>query len=427
MATVFTKPNYITLKNGLKIVHVPFAGIESANFVLKGRGGADFEQPEQYGLAHMLEHMAFRGTKKYPDSKQFKDLIGNLGGSINASTSYSNVSYKCKVLKKDLEAAFDHLSQQSIEPLLRSEDLEKEKGIVLEEINRMKENPKYEFFDLLAKKVYGTQRLSCDVIGTEATVNAITAENLADYHATYYGAENFVLSVCADVSSDEIFALGEKYFSSMPSGKAFAIPDYVYDTNEMVLSYKKDDAKQSLLLLEYPGYNYWDDRKYSKFILSDILGGGMSSRLFKTIREDHSLAYSVGSFTDANENYGTIGVSAGISDDNLEKVLDLIKVELRKIVERPVLVEEFTRAKNMLIADYAFGEENPASRASYYAKTFLKGLYDKTPEETLKKYEEVTIESVQKAAQELFALKPHVFLYTKSVDQDRLEKSWKQQ
>ncbi len=201
-----------TLKNGLRVVYVPFEGVDSITFRMVGRAGGLWEKSEEYGIAHFIEHLAFDGTEKYPDPDDFRGLIENIGGSLNAYTTYEEVNYQVKVVKEEMERAFEFLSQQVIHPLFRKEDIEKQRTVITQELNMYMDDPVANFQISSQKHIFSKgSRLQEPLIGTNKTLKTIDQGQIKNYFARNYLADNFVLSVCGSNAKDDIYKHASKY------------------------------------------------------------------------------------------------------------------------------------------------------------------------------------------------------------------------
>ena len=419
------KPTVKKLDNGLKVVYVPFKGIDSVNFRLVGRAGGMWENPQSFGVAHYIEHLAFDGTKKYPDPDVFRGLVEDNGGFINAYTSYFEVNYQAKILKQEMEKAFDFLSQQAIHPLFRDEDIEKQRTIIIQEHKMYLDNPVEKFDQNSQKHVYAKgSRFQEPLIGTFEALEKMNKESIKEYFDRNYIGDNFVLSICGDGVEKECFELATKYFSEMPQGNKNEYTKGHYVDEDKTYTENNNEIKQATVSVMYPTPVLYTPNFYPAKYLNTVFGGGFMSRLFKEIRQNKGLAYYVQSMYQANASFGTLDAIAQIEPENVEKVLKLIKTEISKISKTGITKQEFDRTRKSIISTFAFDNENPGKKADTEGKLVLNGQENDTYETILEKYMEVTIEDVNKIAKEIFSHHPKIRVLSNNITNKQVLNAW---
>lgn len=418
------EPKRHKLKNGLRIIFIPNKSVESVAVILKGMAGSRHENRNQVGIAHFLEHLVFDGTEKYPTSKELESLIESLGGMANAATSSEYVEYWTKGLKQHIESSFEYLSQLFLHPLLKEKDIKKEKTVIEQEINRFKDSPGMYTSRLSYKLLYPNQRLGNYVSGDVEDIKKINKSNIQDFYDKNYVAENFVLVVCGNVEEKKVLDLAKKYFGHMRNGTTTKLKDPIKNTETNFLVENRSELMQSTLKMDYYSYHTLDDKKYTAVFLANILGGGIMSRLFQKLREEHGLVYSVGAGLATGTNFGTFSIVTGLAEDKIIKCLELIKTELKLVQKEKITKEEYESTLNRILASAVMSFEDPLSIAGYYANAAIFNPKIKTINDTLNKYKAVKIDQILDVANELFEQNPKITLLTKSLKQEQLEKTF---
>ena len=415
-------PQTKTLKNGLRIIHVPFPNLHSVSLKLMGRAGSSWEGLNETGVAHFLEHLSFEGTQKYPSYDKLQGLLNDVGGQHNGYTSENMVAYLAKVLNEDLEKGLDYLSQILIHPLIKQKDVEKHREIITQEILMYEDKPVSKFFMDALKYIYPAgSRLQIPVIGTMDFVKKATSEDIANFRLKHYFAKNFILGIGSSLNSDEVFNKSEKFFEEMESGEQENYLPIELSKAKIVYTQKNDKVQQTTVSIGFEGYNVYNKRKYAKNILADILGGNDLSRLFTKIRQELGLAYYVGCETSSVPSYGSIAVLVQLDRKNLETVLGIIKDELKQISKNDVTDEEFNRSKKSVAASFAFDQENVENQVNLYTKIALEGREEESYDSILQNYLDVTKEDIKSTANELFSQNPKILVLSNQVANEDVE------
>lgn len=399
MMSKYTK---IELSNGLRVVTVPMEGVSSATvIVLVGTGGR-YEQKQKAGLSHFLEHMIFKGTKKRPTTFDISSLVDSVGAENNAFTGKDQTGFYIKVSGEHLELAFDILSDTLSNSLYQEEEIERERGTIIEEINMYEDTPLYKIDDVFYELIFEGNPLGWLTTGSRKSVSAIKRRDFLDYTKRFYQGSDMVLAVAGKVDPKRVEKLAEKYFSGFSKGKKEKLVEFKDSQKKprVKIEYKKTD--QAHLYFGYPAFSYFDKDKPALNVLSAILGGGMSSRLFIQIRERRGLAYYVSSVVDLYHETGFIAARAGLNLEKIDEAVSVIKEEFEKLKSGDVKEDELTKAKECIKGRMALHLENSRAVANRYAeKELLEGKIE-TPEEFIAKIEKVTLEDIQRVAIRLF-------------------------
>ena len=388
--------------NGLRVITDTVPTVESVAVGIWCDVGTRHENIEQNGIAHMVEHMMFNGTPTRT-AKDIVEQIENVGGQINAYTSRENTAYYIHLLKDDLPIALDVLSDMIQRPTFPDADLEKERGVIIQEIGMTNDTPDDLVFDLYQETAYPDQSIGTPILGTVDIVQNMPKNQLFSYVQRFYNPENLVISVAGNVKHDDVVTLVERLFVDMPKANKSTCSKASYKGGE----YRSDkDLEQSHIILGFQGIQKSHSDYYAASLLSMILGGGMSSRLFQQVREKHGLVYSVYSSHTGYSDDGQFEIYAGTGPDKLTKLIPVICDEIQKICQETVSQGELDRAKSQLRAGILMGRESMLSRANRQAKHYISFNEDFNLSLLLEKIERVDIEDVQKMAAQIFSNRP---------------------
>lgn len=389
------------LPNGLQIVTDNMDEVDTVSLGIWVDIGAMYEPAEINGISHLLEHMAFKGTTSRT-ACQIAEEIENVGGYINACTSRETTSYYIKVLKEDTALAVDILADILRNSIFDPEEFEREKTVVLQEINQSLDTPDDIVFEHFQTCAFPNQPAGRPVLGSVETVMGISRETLDSYMKTNYTPNRMVISASGKINHDEFVRLIEKYFGSMSAKDGLTAPDVVYKGGE----YRENKSLEQVnLVLGFPGVSVFDDDYYTAHVLSTILGGGMSSRLFQEIREKRGLVYSVFSFNAAAIKGGLFGIYAGTGEAEAAELLPAVCDEILKI-RQSVTKEELVRAKAQLKAGILMSMETTTTRAEQNAAQLLAFGRLKEKEEILDKIVNTTEDDVTNLAERMFSQTP---------------------
>lgn len=391
-----------TLKNGLTLITVPMPHLDSVTTLVAVGAGSRYETKNINGISHFLEHMFFKGSNKFPTTEIISTLVDGIGAVNNAATSKEFTYYWVKSAAKHLELATDILSSMLKEPLMQKEEVDREKGVIAEEIRMYRDNPTRYIWDLYEELQYGDQPLGWDTAGQEKIINSFKREDFLKYMDSLYAPENMALIYAGKIPKN-IKEIAEKYFSDLPKRSEHKFKPYKkvpQKKHKINIFYKKTD--QANVILGVEGYDRNDPKRYEAGVLGNILGSGMSSRLFLQVRERRGLAYSVHAGHESYVDTGNFAAYAGLKLEKVEEGLEVILAELMRTVAEPVTEDELKKAKEMIRGGLALRSESTNFMAEFFGIKFVLDKKLETFDEYLKKIDEVTIEDIQKVAKELF-------------------------
>lgn len=361
--------------------------------------GSRSESGPENGISHFLEHMLFKGTPSR-SAEDIAKAVDSLGGHLDAFTAKELVSYNTKVIDEHLPAAFDVLADVVLNPLFREEDIEKEKGVILEELKMEEDNPEYVVHETFIGRFWKGHALGRPIIGTKKTIGAFNREMLRAYHRRVYQPSQILITAAGRVDHDLLLRLAEPRFSGLESA-ANSFDDSQPATHATI-TYKKKRLQQVHLCMGVPSFPVAHARRYGCYLLSAILGGGMSSRLFQNIRERQGLAYAVFSELNLFRDTGCLAIYAGTSQDKVQRVVASVLAEFRDLKERPVSPEELRRAKDHLKGSLILSLESTSSRMANLARQELYFGRFLSIEELREAIEAVTADEIRSIAQESF-------------------------
>lgn len=390
------------LKNGLTLITIPLPHLESVTTLLAVGAGSRYETKNINGISHFLEHMFFKGSRKYPTAEIISTMVDSIGAINNAATDKECTYYWIKSSSKHIELASDIISSQLFESLLAEEEIEREKGVIVEELRMYKDNPARYIWELYEKLQFGDTPLGWEIGGNEKTVTSLGRDNFVKYIGDFYSPENMALVYAGKLPSD-VKVLAEKYFIDLSKDVGQGYEGYKKKKQtkyKVHVFYKKTD--QCNLILGVAGFNRYDDRKYAARLLAIILGEGMSSRLFIQIRERRGLAYYVNCVHVPYQDTGFFASYAGLKLEKAEEGLEVIKAEMERTVVERVSDEELKKAKEIERGRIAIRSESTNFLAEHFGVEYV---LDKSLESFVdyqQKIDSVTADDVKKVASELF-------------------------
>lgn len=413
------------LNNGLTIIYVPFQNIRSVYLTLQGLAGSYQETPDEIGVAHFLEHMLFEGSRKYPSAEKLGALIDNVGGYRNATTFGTKTSYSVRILNDHIENAFEYIYELAFDPLFAKDAKIKQKRIILEEARREKDNPDYHLYKKMRRTLYPPeQRRTYPIIGREKDIGKINERMLHKFWKEKYTGQNFVLGICGDLNFKKIQKHANKYLANIQKGKKHIIPKPKKSLTTKTITSNRESSKQVKIFINFRAPKNHVPDSYAAISLRNILGVGPDSRLFKKIRLDAGLAYNVGATYEPKIYDGTFEIYVYTAEENVKRVLDIIKFEIEKICKDVVEKKEFERNKYVILTDVAHSNETPSERLEFFVDNYLFDREKETFESLLKKFEAVTQETIRKVANDIFSEEIFIAISSKSVKHDQIKKWW---
>ncbi len=390
-----------SLPNGLTLITIDRPHLDSVTTLLEVGVGSRYETKNINGISHFLEHMFFKGSKKYPSAEQISTLIDGLGAVNNAFTHKEFTGYWIKSSSKHIELAADVVSSMIKESLLAGEEIEREKGVIVEELRMVRDDPSRFIWDLYERLQFGDQPLGWDLGGDEKTINSFKRKDFVKYVESLYSPKNMVL-VFAGKLPKNIDSLAKKYFSDLPQRKMHLFKPFQkikQKSPKINIFFKKTD--QANIVLGMEGYSRYDKKKYAARVLSAILGEGMSSRLFIQVRERRGLAYHISCDHSSYQDTGSFTVSAGLKLEKVTDGLEVILAELKKVVAEKVTDDELKKAKEMIRGRLAIRSESTNFLAEYFGFNFVLDRKIETFEEYLENIDRVSVEDILEVAKEL--------------------------
>jgi predicted Zn-dependent peptidase len=389
-----------TLSNGVRVITEAMPHVRSVSVGIWVGAGSRRETPEQNGITHFIEHMLFKGTT----SRSAEDIarsVDALGGNLDAFTAKELVCFNTKVLDQHLSIAFDVLADLVLHPMFREEDIDKEKGVILEEIKMEADSPDYLVHEIFSSNFWKDHPLGKPILGTPQHVKRFDHAMIQGYYDSVYEPSNFVVTAAGHLTHQGLVELVKQHFESLGPANA-AAPDPVPSTHARIALRNKKSLEQVHLCLGVPSYPLPHHERYACYVLNTLLGGGMSSRLFQNIRERQGLAYAVFSELNPYRDTGCLSIYAGTSVESARKVVESITNEFRQLKQELVSDEELRRAKDHLKGSLMLGLESTASRMSNLARQEMYFGKFFTMDELLESIESVSADDVQRIARTFF-------------------------
>lgn len=394
------------LSSGVRLLSVPMSGLESVTVAVWVKVGSRFEEEKINGISHFLEHMVFKGSKKRPSARSISSVVDSIGGEFNAATSKDWTNFYIKSRVGNLDTAMDVLSDMVLNPLLKPEEIEREKGTIIQEIAMYEDTPMINIGDVFEELIFDGNPLGWDTAGKTENVRAIKKDDFVSFRKKHYLPNNMLISVVGGISHDQAQKLAEKYFSSL-SGSKVATPDFETFENsqtkpQVKLKTKKVEQAHLIMGFASEGRNY--EGRFAQSVLSTILGGGMSSRMFIEVRERRGLAYSTRTWLERYQEVGYLSTYAGV---DVSKIDEAIKVMLDQYcgisnLEYKIEGDEIKKAKEYLKGHLALALEDTKDVTSFFADQVLFKDGILKPDDIFKKIDDVSLDDVVFEAKKLF-------------------------
>ncbi len=403
------------LPNGLRIVGERLPYLRSVSIGAWMHVGSMMEKPEENGLSHFLEHMVFKGTAKRT-ARQIAEEMDAVGGQLNAFTGRDCTCFYAKVIDENLELAVDILADLVINATMDETELEKERGVILEEIAMDEDSPEDLVHDLLQSAQFGEQSPGQPILGPAEQIAAYTRDDLLNFRKKHYAPKETVIALAGSYDPDKVLEWVTSCFGGWENDiPPVETPEWQVRTGVNAL--REKDSEQMHICMGFPGAAYATDRVYPLAVANNILGGAMSSRLFQRIREDLGLAYSVYSYPNTYKGVGTFGLYAGVSPKNAELVLKEIRAELKRFLDEGITEKEFRDSVTQLRAGYLMGLESPGARMQGLGRSTLLRGKPLSHEATLNAIESVTMDKVMEVAREVLTQEPCIAIVGKGAEQ----------
>lgn len=387
------------LQNGLRIVTHQMPHLRTVSLGIWVDVGGRSEQPEEHGISHLLEHMAFKGTKTR-SARQIVEQIESVGGELNAATSLEMTAYYSRVLNDDLFLALEILSDILQNPSYQESELAREKEVIFQEIAAAQDSPDEIVFDLVQEAAYPDQSLGRSILGTMESVGSINTASLRKYQKDHYRANRMILAAAGGLDHDEFVAKAEEYLSDIAGGGVCSSQPAEYQGGMRI---SQQSFEQSHIIVGFEGFPFNHEYFFATQVFSSLFGGGMSSRLFQEIREKRGLCYSIYSFSWGLADTGLFGIHAATSKDLVPELLDVLEEELKKMSCEGPSEQEISRAKAQLKAGLVMSLESSGARAEQLARQIIVHGRPLEVEELIQKVELVDCDQIRELTQQLIS------------------------
>lgn len=389
-----------TLSNGVRVLVAPNNNVRSAAIGITCRAGSRHETDQEGGITHFIEHMLFKGTKSR-NAKQIAEEIEGRGGMLNAFTDKEQTTYYCRVLSDDAPVAVDVLSDMLVNSLLDPEELDRERGVILEEIKRSEDDPEDQVHELHMERRWGDHPLGRPIIGTRESVGGFQSNDLRSYIQRRYLGGNIVISAAGNLDPDAFLELAKSQLAELPAGEdnpSLAPPAVTVDSKEM-----RKDVEQVHFCIGGDSVSVYSPEIYPIAVLDAVLGGGMSGRLFQEIRERRGLAYSCSSYNLSYSAAGMFTVYGGTGRQTWEQVQEVVASEIKRLIRDGLLEGELEKVKRQMAGNMVLGLESMNSQMMRMTKNELVHGREIPIDETLQKINAVTETEVRDIAAQIFA------------------------
>jgi predicted Zn-dependent peptidase len=387
------------LHNGVRVVTETMPHLRSVTLGAWVATGSRYEQSDNHGISHFIEHLLFKGTTTR-SAKAIAEEVDSVGGQLNAFTGKEYTCYYMKSLDTHLDLAVELISDMLLNARFDDDDIAKEKGVVLEEYNMYEDSPDELVHDLYVQQVWQDHPLGQSILGSRQSIEQFNRQMILDYRQSHYTPDNLVIAAAGNLTHAQVVTLAERYFGNMTgaAGRQIAFaPRY-----SPIQSCRTKDTEQAHICLGAPGFKYDTDELYGLHILNNLLGGSMSSRLFQSIREDRGLAYSVYSYQSSYKDTGLVTIYAGTRPDNVNEVLDLIWHNMTDLRKNGVSETELHKAKEQLKGNLLLGLESSSSRMSRIGTLEMTVGKYVTLDQVIAKIDRVTAGDIASVANALF-------------------------
>ena len=414
-----------TLSNGIRVVMEDIPYVNSVSIGIWVKNGSINEDKPENGVSHFIEHLLFKGTVNRT-SKEIAETIDNIGGQINAFTSKEYTCYYVKVLDDHINIAVEILSDMFNNSLFKEEDIIKEKSVIFEEIKMYQDSPEDLVYELLSEIMFENTTLAQPILGTEESLKNITREVIVNYFKTHYIPSNIVISLAGNIDSKETLKLLEFYFGNF--NKQIKNTEQV-NTQNNIYSFERKingitkETEQLNMCIGMEGIAIGDDTLYPLYVMNNVFGGSMSSRLFQNIREDQGIAYSVYSHPSSYKETGSFTIYAGLGPQQIYNFVNSVKEDIEDIKQNLISVDELNKSKEQLKGNYILGLESTSSRMSELGRNELLLNEIHSPKETLRKIDKVDLQQIKYIIDRIFDYNKFNITYVGNIkEKSKLEK-----
>ena len=392
----------IVLPNGIRIVFDPIPFVRSVAFGIWVNTGSRNETVQTNGISHFIEHMLFKGTQKRT-AQQIADEMDSVGGQLNAGTSKELTYYYTRVLDTHFDTALDVLCDMFFNSKFDDAEIEKERNVILEEINMYDDSPEDLVHDIMQSSVWRDDPIGLPILGTEESIKNFTSDSFKNHCKENYYSENTVISVAGNFKSSEILKKLELYFSDFKSKNKKSVFEKTNSYTKSIVS-KVKDIEQIHLSLAFPSIPRGSEQSYTLNVLDLLFGGGMSSRLFQKIREERGMCYSIYSHNASFLDRGLFSIYAGLGSSQTEEAIKLILEEIHKLKNNDVTKKQLEKSKEQLKSNYILSLESTSNRMSRVGNAELLLNRVLTPDEIIQKIDDVDLDKLHSAVEQIFDL-----------------------
>lgn len=392
------KTHFKTLPNGLRVLMVPLKESASVTVGIFVGAGSAYEDASNNGISHFLEHMCFKGTDRRPTAMDISREMEGLGASYNAFTDRDMTGYYAKVAPKHFKKAYDIISDLYLHPTVDEKELEKEKGVIVEEIRMYQDDPRAALSDRVEREMYGDQPAGWNIAGTEKNVNGMTREHFMQYRKDHYIPNKTLVVIAGLFNEAEAMQMIRRDFGILQKGRIIGHKGFSYRPSGPRVAIVERKLDQSHVMLGFNAVRRDKEELYAISMMARVLGGGMSSRLFQVVREELGAAYYIGAGTSSYATHGYMRIVAGLNHEKLEEVMRAIRGEITKIREERVSDAELKRVQDFSIGNFMLGLETSSDLAFYYADDLVTIGKMEKPAEVIKRIKSVTPAQIQRAA-----------------------------
>lgn len=389
------------LQSGLRVVTEKLPGTQSVTVLILVGAGSRYEIESQRGISHFLEHMFFKGAQRYKNTKEVSEAIDSVGGEFNAFTGKEYAGYYVKVASSSVEVACDVLADMLINSAFKQEEIDKEKGVILEEYNMYQDTPMYQIGWNFERLIFGDQPLGWDQIGTKEVISSVTHQDFVDYWQKLYTPDNAVVAIVGNIEHEDAVTLVTKYFDMATRSKAFEFkPLEEKDGGQIFLQEKK--TEQAHIAVGFPGYSETHKDHWVKKLVAVILGGNMSSRMFLGVREAKGLSYYIHTTTDNYMDAGAIVTNAGVDLKRIDEAIAGVIEQYYLLRDEGLSEAELAKAKSYLKGKMVLSLEDSEEFAHLLGKYELLHGQAQSVAELMKKIDKVTVKDVVRVCKDLF-------------------------
>lgn len=410
------------MNNGLRVITVPKKDSPTTTVLVLVEAGSSFETKNLNGLSHFLEHMAFKGTEKRPKSIDVASELDGLGAAYNAFTSVDYTGYYAKAANEHFDEILDVVSDIYLHSIFDQKEIDKERGVIIEEINMYEDLPMRNVGDVFTALLYGDQPAGWNVAGEKETVRKMSRDDFLKYHRDRYLSESTIVVVAGDINEDDAVKKIERSFAGIAKGKGVPRERTKEEQSKPQLIVKNKKLDQTHLIIGVRTFDAFSERRFALQVLSDILGGSMSSRLFQKVREELGAAYYVHSGADLYFDHGFLGISAGIDNNRILQVTEAVLGTVKGLSASPVSAKELELSKEHIIGNMMMDLETSDQLAGFYGGAEIVTGRLLTADEIVEKIRAVSSGDIHDLAQEVFRNeKLNMAVITPFEDQEKLQ------